>query len=93
MTTKTCTKCRRDLPATPENFHRDKKAPDGLHASCKPCRPRQRQPTPTAEAAARSAALELLAERHESQFNRLLHAELVRRGLREPGDVRWWNAA
>ena len=34
---KTCHKCKREFPATPEYFYRDKKARDGLRSSCKIC--------------------------------------------------------
>ncbi|MGV9748260.1 hypothetical protein ACWDTG_25640 [Rhodococcus zopfii] len=36
MTSKTCTKCSRDLPL--EDFHRDKRSSDGRHPRCKACR-------------------------------------------------------
>lgn len=39
--TKTCTKCGKSLPATPEYFHRTKSTNDGLHTRCKPCRTAQ----------------------------------------------------
>lgn len=35
---KTCTKCKRQLPATPEYFHRSKKFKDHLYPSCKDCK-------------------------------------------------------
>lgn len=36
--TKHCPKCGRDLPATPEYFHRNKQAKSGLHTYCKECK-------------------------------------------------------
>ena len=35
--TKTCTGCKKVLPATPEHFHRNRKAADGLQWQCKTC--------------------------------------------------------
>jgi hypothetical protein len=35
---KCCTKCGEEFPATPEYFHRNKSAHDGLHPRCKTCR-------------------------------------------------------
>lgn len=37
-TTKVCTKCKRELPATTEYFHRFKRSNDGLTVWCKDCR-------------------------------------------------------
>lgn len=34
---KTCTECKKELPATPEFFHRHKKRKDGLRENCKEC--------------------------------------------------------
>lgn len=36
-TTKVCTACKRELPATREWFYGDKRAQDGLYPCCKPC--------------------------------------------------------
>ena len=36
--TKTCTKCKRELPATTEFFHRSRSFKDGLKYKCKECR-------------------------------------------------------
>lgn len=36
-TTKSCTKCREEKPATPEYFHRHRSHPDGLSSRCKKC--------------------------------------------------------
>lgn len=37
-TTKICTKCKTEYPATTEYFHRDKTKQDGMHHICKSCR-------------------------------------------------------
>lgn len=37
FTTKLCTECSRELPATREYFYADKRATDGLYGCCKPC--------------------------------------------------------
>lgn len=39
--TKICSKCRAELPATSEYFHRDSTKPDGLYPSCKACKSAQ----------------------------------------------------
>lgn len=36
-TTKTCTKCDNQFPATPEYFYRDASKSDGMQSCCKPC--------------------------------------------------------
>lgn len=38
MQTKICTKCGRELPATSEYFHKNKRTPDGLYYRCKKCK-------------------------------------------------------
>lgn len=35
---KTCTKCKKEVPATPKYFHRDNSSKSGLHSQCKECR-------------------------------------------------------
>jgi predicted phosphodiesterase len=40
---KACRHCKRELGATTENFKPDKKAADGLRASCRPCQRKQSQ--------------------------------------------------
>tara|TARA_B100000029_G_scaffold119502_2_gene112848 strand:+ start:2040 stop:2537 length:498 start_codon:yes stop_codon:yes gene_type:complete len=37
LTTRKCTKCDKEKPATPESFYRQKAAIDGFHAWCKKC--------------------------------------------------------
>ena len=42
---KTCTKCKKFLPGTPDYFHKDKSKSDGLRPECKTCvKVRQMQP-------------------------------------------------
>ena len=36
--TKHCPKCKKNFPATPLYFYREKRRPDGLHALCKQCK-------------------------------------------------------
>lgn len=38
MKMKICSKCKRELPATSEYFHNDKKRKDGLYPQCKECK-------------------------------------------------------
>lgn len=37
MLTKRCSKCRKDLPADPQNFYRQSDASDGFNSRCKAC--------------------------------------------------------
>lgn len=39
-TTKTCTRCKNNYPATPEYFHRESRKLDGLNCVCKQCHKR-----------------------------------------------------
>ena len=41
MDTKICTKCKKEYPATPEYFTRNKSCRDGLHTFCKTCKRNQ----------------------------------------------------
>lgn len=38
LPTKVCTGCRKEFPATPDHFHRDRHANDGLQYQCKKCK-------------------------------------------------------
>ncbi len=40
---KVCTTCNKELPATPEHFHRDNRVQSGLRANCKECCKKQRK--------------------------------------------------
>lgn len=72
--TKTCSKCKRDLPRT--QFYAKNTAADGLMSSCKQCNSKRVEP------AARAWALAQLAGRYPDEFTALYeHAKARAKGL------------
>lgn len=82
---KTCRHCKQGLPATTENFKPDKKTPDGLRATCRPCQRKQAQASDRARGRVRGKdrvrTLFALSDTHHPEHDRAVWAatlELLR---------------
>lgn len=77
----TCSRCLGKKPVT--EFHRDSKSKRGWQSICKECRSQKGLHRGIDPAVwARWSALEMLAERHSTQFEALLLSEEIRLGVR-----------